>query len=516
MTERTSNIAFSNKRIAKNTGLLYMRQLLTLGLSLYTSRLILEVLGETDFGIYATVAGFTALLSTLTTSLASGTQRFITFELGRGDIQKLNRVYCTSINIHVMLSIILILLGEIFGSWFIFNKMTLPPERVMTAFWVFQFTIFNSVFALINTPNNAEIIAHEDMGVWAFLSILDAVLKFVAVFSLFFITWDHLVLYAFFLFLIQFLIRTISVIWCKRNYVEVKYHFVYDKLLLKSMFAVTGWTGLNNFAVTGFIQGVNLLLNVFFGPVLNAAYTIAMQAYSGIRQFCSSFQLASNPQIVKLYAAGELEKMQSLLFSVCKLSFFLIFILALPFIVNAHFVLSIWLKEVPAHTETFFILLLLYAFVDVLAYPLDIAAQATGKLKNYSIAVSGVVLSTLVFSYIAFSFKAIPETIYFIAIIVSCIGLIVRILFLRCMIGLDWFLFIKDVILKILLVGFTSAMIPVILSHFMIDGIKTVAVLFLLSFMASVTMVYFIGLNQSEKRVIRDMYNKILGLRKKK
>lgn len=510
MPERTSNIAFSNKRIAKNTGLLYMRQLLTLGLSLYTSRLTLEVLGESDFGIYATVAGFTALLSTLTTSLASGTQRFITFELGRGDMQKLNRVYCTSINIHVMLSIILVLMGEIFGSWFIFNKMTLPPERIMTAFWVFQFTIFNSVFALINTPNNAEIIAHEDMGVWAFLSILDAVLKFAAVFSLFFITWDRLVLYAFFLFLIQFLLRTISVIWCKRNYVEAKYHFVYDKLLLKSMLAVTGWTGLNNFAVTGFIQGVNLLLNVFFGPVLNAAYTIAMQAYSGIRQFCSSFQLATNPQIVKLYATGELEKMQGLLFSVCKFSFFLIFILALPFIVNAHFVLSIWLKEVPTHTESFFILLLLYAFVDVLAYPLDIAAQATGKLKNYSITVSSVVLSTLVFSYIAFSLKAIPESIYIIAILVSCLGIIVRISFLRCMIGLDWFLFIKDVILRILVVGLLSAALPIFLSQIMLNGIKTIVFLFCLSFFASVAMVYFIGLNQSEKRVIKDMCNKIL------
>ena len=509
MLKQRDNIVYSNKRIVKNTGLLYLRQLMTLWLSLYTSRLTLQVLGETDFGIYATVAGFTALLATLTTSLASGTQRFITFELGRGDMQKLNRVYCTSINIHVMLSIILILLGEIFGSWFIFNKMTLPPERIMTAFWVFQFTIFNSVFALINTPNNAEIIAHEDMGVWAFLSILDAVLKFVAVFSLFFITWDHLILYAFFLFLIQFLIRTISVIWCKRNYVEVKYHFVYDKLLLKSMLTVTGWTGLNNFAVTGFIQGVNLLLNVFFGPVLNAAYTIAMQAYSGIRQFCSSFQLASNPQIVKLYATGELGKMQSLLFSVCKLSFFLIFILALPFIVNAHFVLSIWLKEVPTHTESFFILLLLYAFVDVLAYPLDIAAQATGKLKNYSITVSGVVLSTLVFSYIAFSLKAMPESIYIIAILVSCLGLIVRISFLRCMIGFDCVLFIKNVILRILLVGLLSAALPIFLSHLMINGIKTVVVLFFTSFVVSVVMVYFIGLNQSEKRVIKEMCNKI-------
>lgn len=511
MSEQVNNISSSNKRIAKNTGMLYIRQLLTLGLSLYTSRLTLQILGETDFGIYATVAGFTALLSTLTTSLASGTQRFITFELGRGDLQKLNRVFCTSVNIHLLLSVILILLGETFGSWFIFSKMTIPAERIMTAFWVFQFTIFNSVIALVNAPNNAEIIAHEDMGVWAFVSIFDAILKFIAVVTLFYISWNNLVVYAFYMFFIQFIIGILCVIWCKRNYVEVKYRLFWDKSLLKSMLAVTGWMGLNNLAVTGFIQGVNLLLNVFFGPVLNAAYTIAMQAYSGIRQFCSSFQLASNPQIVKLYSTGDLEKMQSLLFSVCKLSFFLIFVLALPFIVNAHFVLSIWLKDVPAHTEMFFILLLLYAFVDVLAYPLDIAAQATGKLKNYSIVISVVVLSTLVFSYIAFSLHAIPETVYLIAIIVSWFGLAVRISFLRNLIGLDCALFMKNVVFKILTVGLTSAVMPVLLSYYIPENFFTVFSLFILSFASSISMVYLIGLNQSEKRVVNDFCNKLIS-----
>lgn len=504
----TNNKA-TNNRIAKNTGLLYIRQLLTLGLSLYTSRLTLQILGETDFGIYATVAGFTALLSTLTTSLASGTQRFITFELGKGDIQKLNRVYCTSINIHAILSILLIVFGEFFGSWFIFNEMNIPPERTMTAFIVFQFTLLNCVFALINAPNNAEIIAHEDMGVLAFTSIFDAVLKCVAVLSLSLITWEHLIVYSFLLFLIQFLVRTFNAIWCKKKYIESKYHFIWDKALMKSMLNVTGWTGLNHLSVTGFIQGVNILLNVFFGPVLNAAYTIAMQAYSGIRQFCSSFQLATNPQIVKLYATGQLDRMQELLFSVCKLSFFLIFILAFPFIVNAHSILSIWLNEVPAHTETFFILLLLYSFVDVLAYPLDIAAQATGKLKNYSITISIVVLSTLLFSYIAFYFNAIPETIYFIAIIISWIGLTVRILFLRKLIGLNGMSFLRNVVYKILATGLAAASLPLLLSHFMSENIQNTAILFIVAFISSSAMIYFIGLSKSEKAMVKGIYNKI-------
>ena len=278
---------------------------------------------------------------------------------------------------------------------------------------------------------------------------------------------------------------------------------------MKSMLNVTGWTGLNHLSVTGFIQGVNILLNVFFGPVLNAAYTIAMQAYSGIRQFCSSFQLATNPQIVKLYATGQLDRMQELLFSVCKLSFFLIFILAFPFIVNAHSILSIWLNEVPAHTETFFILLLLYSFVDVLAYPLDIAAQATGKLKNYSITISIVVLSTLLFSYIAFYFNAIPETIYFIAIIISWIGLTVRILFLRKLIGLNGMSFLRNVVYKILATGLAAASLPLLLSHFMSENIQNTAILFIVAFISSSAMIYFIGLSKSEKAMVKGIYNKI-------
>lgn len=316
-------MASDNKRIAKNTGLLYIRQLLTLGLSLYTSRLTLQVLGETDFGVYATVAGFTALLSTLTTSLASGTQRFISFELGRGNIQRLNIVYCTAINIHLILSIVLIIIGETIGVWFIFNKMNVPQDRLITAFWVFQMTILNSVLALINSPNNAEIIAHEDMGVWAFVSILEVVLRCICVIGLFYISWDKLIVYSVSLFSIQLLMRAICIGWCKRKYTEVHFRFIWDIILIKSMLSVTGWIGLNNLAVTGFIQGVNIMLNVFFGPMLNAAYTIAMQAYSGIRQFCSSFQLASNPQIVKLYSKEDFKSLHELLISVCKFSFFL-------------------------------------------------------------------------------------------------------------------------------------------------------------------------------------------------
>ena len=496
-------MASDNKRIAKNTGLLYIRQLLTLGLSLYTSRLTLQVLGETDFGVYATVAGFTALLSTLTTSLASGTQRFISFELGRGNIQRLNIVYCTAINIHLILSIVLIIIGETIGVWFIFNKMNVPQDRLITAFWVFQMTILNSVLALINSPNNAEIIAHEDMGVWAFVSILEVVLRCICVIGLFYISWDKLIVYSVSLFSIQLLMRAICIGWCKRKYTEVHFRFIWDIILIKSMLSVTGWIGLNNLAVTGFIQGVNIMLNVFFGPMLNAAYTIAMQAYSGIRQFCSSFQLASNPQIVKLYSKEDFKSLHELLISVCKFSFFLIFVLALPFLINAKAIMHFWLKDVPAHCESFFILLLIYAFIDVLVYPLDIAAQATGKLRNYSISISLAVLSILLIGYIAFTMGSIPESIYIVAIIMSWVSLTLRLLFLRKLIRLSFMDFIRNVILSIIFVGLTSVILPLILLYLLDESILSSVILFVVSFLFPILSVFFIGLNETERNMLK-------------
>ena len=496
-------MASDNKRIAKNTGLLYIRQLLTLGLSLYTSRLTLQVLGETDFGVYATVAGFTALVSTLTTSLASGTQRFISFELGRGNIQRLNIVYCTAINIHLILSIILIIIGETIGVWFIFNKMNVPHDRLITAFWVFQMTILNTVLALINAPNNAEIIAHEDMGVWAFVSILEVVLRCICVIGLFYIFWDKLIVYSVSLFSIQLLMRALCIGWCKRKYTEVHFRFIWDKILIKSMLSVTGWTGLNNLAVTGFIQGVNIMLNVFFGPMLNAAYTIAMQAYSGIRQFCSSFQLASNPQIVKLYSKEDFKSLHELLISVCKFSFFLLFVLALPFLINAKAIMHFWLKDVPEHCESFFILLLIYAFIDVLVYPLDIAAQATGKLRNYSISISLLNLSILLLGYIAFTRGAIPESIYIVAIIMSWVSLTLRLLFLRKLIRLSFMDFIRNVILRIIFVGLTSVILPLILLYLLDESILSSVILFVVSFLFPILSVFFIGLNETERNMLK-------------
>lgn len=498
-----------NKRIAKNTLLLYVRQIFTLSLALYTSRLTLQVLGASDFGLYATVGGITALLSILTSSMSTSTQRFLTFELGRGDKKQLNKVFNTAILIHLILGLIFLILAETIGVWYVKNHLVFLPERAEIAFKVFQISTFSCIFSLLNVPNTASIIAHEDMGRFALFSIVDAVLKLAFVALLFVINWDKLLVYAFSLFIIQIINQTASYLFCYYRYKDIRLHWIYDKNLMRSMFGLAGWNIISNLSVMGFIQGVNILLNLFFGPVMNAAYTVAMQAYSGLRTFCSSFQLASNPQIVKLYSSGETEQMRALIIMVCKMSFFLIFFLSLPFLINAKYILSIWLVEVPEHSVSFFILLLIYAYFDVMVYPMDIAAQATGKVKRYNTITSLVTLSILPISYLGYLWGLFPEGVYVIAISISLLALPLRLWCLNRLIGLSCRMFLSKVLLKIFYIGLTSAFVPLAFHVLVKESMSTVVANFILSFLSTGLFIYILGLSASERLHIQKVIRKL-------
>ena len=503
------NTVSDNRRIVKNTMLLYVRQIFTLCLSLYTSRLTLQVLGASDFGIYAAVGGLTALLSVLTSSMSTSTQRFITFELGRHDYERLNRVFNTSVQIHTFLALILLLFAETIGVWFLYNHLTIPQERIQTAFWVFQISTFSCIFSLLNVPNMASIIAHEDMGTFALFSIVDAILKLISVALLFVITWDKLFVYALCLLLIQMLNQSASFIFCRVKYSEIRFRFLVDKSLIRQMFGLAGWNVFSNLATMGFIQGVNILINMFFGPVMNAAYTVAMQAYSGLRSFCSSFQLASNPQIVKLYSSGEIEKMHQLLIVVCKMSFFLIFFLSLPFLINANYILSLWLVDVPEHSVSFFILLLIYAYFDVLAYPLGIAAQATGKLKNYNLLTSLVTLLILPFTYIGYSLGWFVESVYIIAIVMSLVGLPIRLWCLRNLIGISIRNFLL-LIIQIFIIGLVASFVPLLLHFLLQETFLYFIVNFVITLISCGLSIFFLGLSVSERLQIKRYIYKII------
>lgn len=499
------------KRIFKNTSLLYIRQLLTLALSLYTSRLTLQVLGANDFGIYAAVGGFTALLNILTSSMAGSGQRFLTFELGKGNERQLRTIFNTFLFLMFVLSFLLLLLAETIGLWFVNNYLTIPSERMSVAVWVFQLSILTCIINILNAPYNSVIVAHEDMGKFALFSIVDAVLKLVFVAILFMVSWDKLLTYAIFLMAIQVFDRLIMSIYCHHRYAETRLQLSFDKMLVKQMTGFAGWTLLSNLSIMGFAQGVNVLLNICFGPIINAAFTVANQAYSGIRSFCSSFQLATNPQIVKSYSEGKISELNELLLFVCKMSFFLIFVLSLPFLINADDIMHLWLVNVPNHATGFFCVLLIYAYIDVFAYPLDTAAQATGLLKTYTLRTSLLLFSILPIGYFLFKLGFEPESIYLVAIVIGILGLLVRLVTLRSNIQVPLSKFI-GVFTRCVIVAVVAFGLACMMHHVCYGSIIKVVLTFLFCFSESLCFIYLLGLEKQEraklKTFIRNKFKK--------
>lgn len=494
------------RKIFKNTSLLYVRQLFTLSLSLYTSRLTLQVLGADDFGIYAAVGGFTALLTILTSSMAGSGQRFLTFELGRGNSAQLNKIFCTFFQLMLLLSFVLVILAETGGIWFIHNYLNIPHERMSVVVWVFRLSVFTCVINILNAPYSSVIVAHEDMGKFALFSIIDAIFKLIFVALLFVIKWDKLFVYALSLAIIQVSNRLIIGTYCHYRYAETRISFSMDIELMQRMSSFAGWTLLSNLSVMGFVQGVNVLLNICFGPVVNAAFTVANQAYSGIRSFCSNFQLASNPQIVKSYSEGKIAELNGLLLFVCKMSFFLIFVISLPFLVNADFIMHAWLVEVPEYATGFFCILLVYAYMDVFAYPLDTAAQATGKLKTYILRTSLLLLCNLPIGYCLYRLGLRPESIYMVAILIGFLGLLARLYTLRASIQVPVRKFM-GVFARCLLVAILSFGCAISLQKVLHTGLLSTALSFVFCIVESLCMIYALGLVKSEREKIKSIVN---------
>lgn len=494
-----------SERIVKNTMMLYMRQLFTLALGLYTTRLTLQLLGVTDFGIYAAVGGVTWLLNILSSVFTLGSQRFLTVELAKQDFNQMNLVYIASTNLQIVFSGVLILIGETIGLWFMLTQMTIPEDRLYIAFWVYQISLFGTFLDMLNVPNEAVVSSRENYSFVALMAVVVSILKFLFVVVLFFISWDKLLFYALALFMIQFMNRYINMRYCKRHYIEAHYRFIWDFALMRRMLKVSFWYGLYGIANTSFLHGVTLLLNLFFGPVVNAAYAVAVQIYSGFRMFCSHFQAASNTQIIRLYTIGELDRMTKLLSSVCKISFFLFFTMSLPFLFNAEFMLRIWLGDIPDRSVTFFILLTIFAYTDVFMLPLDWACLATGKVKHYYIAVSITLLVILPIAYLAFLLGSIPETIYIIAIIMSWIGLVLRLSILRKLISLNSILFLKQVVLRSLLVLSISLLVPALIHYYINANFVIILTDFILTYIVTTVIVYTLGFDESERMLVKNL-----------
>jgi len=505
----------NSSRIAKNTMYLYIRMLFSMAVALYTSRVVLDVLGVEDFGVYNVVGGVVTLFAFFNSAMSSATQRFFSFELGRQDYAKLKQTFNATVNIHIVIAIVVFLLAETIGLWFVNNHLVLPEERFETVQWVYHFSVATFVTGIIKVPYNALIIAHERMVTYAYLSIIEVVLKLLIVYLLVVISVDKLVLYAILVFMVTLVIAGVYVMYCIRQFKESKYQFYYDSNLYKVLLSYSGWSLFGNIAAVSKGQGTNILLNVFFGPILNAAYGIMIQVQVAVNVFVSNFQLAVNPQIIKSYASGDKDKTLDLMFKSSKYSFFLVLILVLPIIFNVDVILEIWLTVVPEYTSVFIVLCLFNLLIDSISGPLMIGVQATGKIKTYQIVVGTLLFLNLPISYLAIKFFNRPELIFYVSISISILAFIFRLFFLKKLMGFGIKKYLYNVTLKVLIVFVPAYSLCYLITlkgwFFVQSEIISLILQSLIMIAISVLLCFVIGMSSSEKKFLKNSLNKILN-----
>ena len=488
--------------------------LLTMGVTLYTSRVILNALGIEDYGIYNVVGGVVAMFGILSGSLSAAISRFITFELGKGDLDKLKRIFCTSVNIQVILIAIITILMETIGIWFLNNKMVIPPERLQAANWVFQFSVVTFALNLLSVPYNAVIIAHEKMSAFAYISIIDCTLKLIVAFIIAYNPFDKLVYYGLLIMIVGAINRTIYAVYCKRHFEEARYRVIFDKGLMKEMFGFAGW---NYFAQSAYMlntQGVNMLLNIFFGVAVNAARGIAVQVNSAVSNFIGNFMTAVKPQITKSYAVKDYNYCFKLVNKGAKYGFFLMFLMSLPILLETETILNLWLKNPPEYSANFVRWAILCSMTTSTGSTLLTLVMATGDIKKYQILITLCGFLPFPLTWIAFEFGATAIWAYIFYFIVYYILNYVRLWLVHSKTGIPCKPFIKEVMLKAHFVAAIAFVIPFLIVKFYEPSIGRLIITSIASVVSCGFFIYLIGLNSTEKNMIKSKIYTVLKSKK--
>lgn len=493
----------NNKRIAKNTILLYMRMILTMSITLYTSRVILQVLGIEDYGIYNLVGGVIAMFGFVSASLSTATQRFITFELGKGDNGNPTSVFSTCLLLHIIIALCIVLIAEPIGVWFIINKLVLPTERLTAAIWVFQFSIISTFVMIVSVPFNAEIVAHEKMSAFAMISIVEATLKLLIVYSLLLTHEDKLIVYGALILLTQILIQCLYYFYCKKTFEEVTLKLKVDRSRVREIGSFASWSILGNVSYLTYTQGLNLLLGTFFMPTVNAARGVALQLQGAVNSFVANFQTAINPQITKTYAAGQITEMHKLVFRSSRFSFYLLLIISLPFVLEAEVILKLWLGVVPDYTVTFVRLIFLTTWINSFANPLIISVKASGQVWQYESVVAVIMLLILPISYVFLHLGFDAWIVFAVHLTMECIAQFARIKITGKLIGYSLSVYIKEVLIRIVLTGTIAVILPVTVYMSLPDSwIKFFAVCSV-CVISTLLTVFYVGLSKVERDFIK-------------
>lgn len=506
-----TDTAQNNRRIAKNTLLLYFRMLFMMGVTLYTSRVVLNTLGVEDYGIYNVVGGVVLMFGFLNGAMSTCTQRYITFALGKGNIDELKKVFSNCVLTHIFISLIVLILSESIGLWLLYNKMQIPDARIDAAFWVFQCAVGSTIILIMSVPYNADIVAHEKMSAFAYISVIEAILKLLIVYLLAILPFDNLVLYAVLLLMVQCFIRFIYGLYCKRHFIESKVSIKLDKKLFKEMVGFASWSLWGNAASVIASQGLNILLNMFFGPIVNAARGVAVQAQTAVFQLAMNFQMAINPQITKKYASGDFEELYKLIYRSSKFTFCLLLVLALPIIMETHFILTLWLKNVPIWSCEFLRLSIVIIMIDALANPLSNAASATGKIKKYQSIIGSILLAILPISYIALKMGGNPLSVYMSHLSIVVVALFARLWLLKNMIRLSMVYFLKKVLYKCIKVIILSLLMPLLLKIFMSDSAINSVIIIIVSGISAIVASYILGLTPNERVFVNNKIQLVIA-----
>jgi O-antigen/teichoic acid export membrane protein len=481
-----------------------------MAVSLYTSRVVLNVLGVSEFGIYNVVGGVVMMFSSLNTTMATAVQRFMNFEMGRKNFKGLNDIFNTSVIIHIFIAVIVFVLLETVGVWFLNTQMNIQPMRMEAANWVLQFSIFTFVVTILSVPYDAVIIANEHMQAFALISIIEVSLKLLIVFALGWFDFDKLKLYAVLTFAVSVVLRFIYSNYSKKHFAEAKFKWEWHKNLFKEMFSFAGWNMIGVSSTLIRTQGINIVLNIFFGTIVNAAMGIANQVKTAVDQFSNNFLMALNPQITKSYAAGDHVYLFKLVFNGSKYAFFLVFFLTLPIIIETEYILSLWLKTVPDYTVIFVRLVLFISIIESMSKTLIQTMFATGVIKRYQIIVGSVTIFNLPISILFLYLGFEPQITMLIGIFIALIALQVRLQMLKTMVSLPVSTYYKEVILVVFLVAIVAVVLPlIVVLNFKPDFLRFILNV-LLSFISVLGSVYFIGLSRSERNVFKEKFKSII------
>ena len=485
-----------------------------MGISLFTSRVILQTLGVEDYGISSVVGGVISMFTFINAAMVSSTQRYLNFELVRGDANQLRSVFSTSLQIHALIALAIIVLSETVGLWFLNEKLVIPEARMTAAMWVYQCSILSCAVSIMSTPYNAVIVADEKMSAFAYISILDVSLKLLVVYLLVVLPFDKLIILAILNLLVQLFIRYIYTIYCHRHFPESYFQFWFNKTLFKEMFGFAGWSFWGNLAAILYTQGLNMMLNIFFGPIVNAARGIAVQVQSAVQQFVGGFQTALNPQITKNYASNNLPQMHSLMFRSARFSFLLLFFLSLPVLMETNFILTLWLKTVPDDAVIFTQIMICISLNYTTANPCIIANQATGKVKIYQMVVGGILLLILPISYVVLKLGAPAYSVFIVHFCIESLAQFSRMYMLRKLIHLPLWQYMKNIYIPIVSTVVIAIILPLVVRMQVAEGwLRFLAVGFtcVLSVGASS---YFIGFTKQERVFFLDKSLRLLRIKR--